>query len=99
MFMGDAAFVFYFPVLDRYIREEESQYQFDEVPHILGHCIGAHVSKEEILVRPLYDQIVMLCNFVLQHVKNVANDNNRSYSPQELESAWKELVEKTQALM
>jgi hypothetical protein len=99
MFMGDAAFVFYFPVVDRYIREKEPDYEFDCETHILGHCIGAHVSEKHSSVRPLYDQIVKLCYFVLQGLKNVTPDAKRGYSPQEIKGVWTELVEKTLSLM
>lgn len=95
MFMGDAAFVFYFPVIDRYIREEESGYEFDCETHILGQCIDAHVSGKNPLVRPLYDHIVKLCYFVLQGLKGVNTDERRDYSPRELQTVWEALAEKT----
>lgn len=99
MWMGDRAFVFYFPVIDQYIREEEPIFEFDEVTHILGHCIGMHVSEDHVLVRSLYDQIVKLCHFVLQGVKNLRSDEDRDWSPREIETVWKSLLESTLCLM
>jgi hypothetical protein len=105
MFMGDAAFTFYFPVVDRYIREKEPEYQdgkeypFDGETHILAHCIGMHVSEKRPSVRPLYDQIVELCHFVLQSLENVTDDQRRSWSPEEIKRVWTELLDKTLFLM
>jgi hypothetical protein len=106
MFMGDAAFTFYFPVIDRYIKEKEpeyqmdgKEYQFDGETHILAHCIGMHVSENRPSVRPLYDQLVKLCHFVLLGLENATNDQRRSWSPKEIKDVWAELLEKTLILM
>lgn len=99
MWMGDAAFVFYFPVLDRYIREKEPEDKFDCVTHILGHCIGMHISEKHPLVRPIYDQIVKLCDYVLTGLKNVADDDNRSHSVKEIQTVWEALLHETRNLI
>ena len=99
MFMGDAAFVFYFSVIDRHIRENEPKEEFDAEAHILALAITAHVSRKHVLVRPIYGQIIDLCHFVLSALKNIKSDEDRSYSVEEVELAWTELLKKTSALM
>jgi hypothetical protein len=99
MFMADAAFAFYFPVVDRYIREKEPGYSFDEETHMLGYCIELHVGEDCPHTLPLLDRIVKLCCFVLQGLKNVTDDGQRMYPLKETEERWEELLQKTQSLM
>jgi hypothetical protein len=102
MFMGDAAFAFYFPVIDRYVREKEPkiemegvEYPFDGETHILASCIGNHIGTKCPAVRALYAQIVSLCHFVLHAVNDVASDERRTWSLVEIKAAWGELLQTT----
>jgi hypothetical protein len=45
MWMGDRAFVYYFAVLEKYLRTDEPKREFDGATHILAHCIGMHVER------------------------------------------------------
>ena len=108
MFMGDAAFIFYFPVIDKYIREEEAEYAnifdgkkcpFDGETHILAHCIGIHVSDLNPAVRPLYERIVNLCQFVLEGLKVATIHKHRCWQLEDIRIVWTELLEKATALM
>ena len=101
MFMGDNAFIFYFPVIDRYVREQEPEYEFfgkkypfDGVTHFLAHSIDMHVSETSPSVRSLYNQIVKLCDFVLRSVADVPSEKGRSWSPDEIRTVWTELRKK-----
>jgi hypothetical protein len=106
MFMGDAAFVFCFPVVEKYIREEEPNFKLDIYPnktpfdgetHILAACIDFHVSEKQPDVRPLYDRIVDLCCFVLESMENVPDSPHRSWQPSEIKQVWTQLLLKTLA--
>ena len=99
MFMGDPAFVYYFPVVERYLREEEPKHEFDAVAWVLAHCIAFHVSPEQNCVRPLYDRIQSLTDFVLDSLGDVADHPDRGWSPQEIEDAWSELRRKLATAM
>ena len=95
MFMGDCAFVFYFPVIDKYIRHEEPKHDFDDVAWILAKCIEAHVSADRKDVQPLYGAILSLCNFVLDGLGKVSETADRGWTKPELEEAWTDLQRKT----
>ena len=45
MFMGDRAFTYDLPVLERYLREEEPAAGFDDIARILAKCIVPHVGN------------------------------------------------------
>ena len=110
MFMGDAAFVFYFPVIDQYLREVEptykddplyendKQYPFDGETHILAHGIAEHISEKSPSVRPLYDQIIDLSHFILHGLENTPDDPDRAWSLGEIKTVWTDLLEKTVSL-
>ncbi len=98
MAMGDAAFAFYFPVIDRYIRQNEPKEEFDRVAYILAAGISQHVSLKQILVRPLYRQIINLCHFVIDGLKSADDEKYRDSSVEQVERVWLELLKKTSAL-
>jgi hypothetical protein len=99
MAMGDAAFVFYFPVIDRYMRQKEPQEEFDLAAHFLASAISEHVSQRRALVRRVYGQIIDLCNFVLDALKSANDEMSRDRSLKEIEQVWLELLNKTSGLV
>ena len=72
MFMGGPAFTFYFPIIDRYIREKEFRIAFSGETRIL--CEGFRVRAQERFVKPtrftsdINKQIVALCTFILDQL-------------------------------
>ena len=46
MWMADRAFAFYFPVIERFIRNEEPTVEFDGETYVLAHCIGSHLPSK-----------------------------------------------------
>ena len=91
MWMGDRAFAFYFPVIERFIRDEESRVQFDGETYILAHCINAHVSSEEPAVRVRYPRMAALCAFVLDGLQAAPDLPDRFRPVHEVSSAWRAL--------
>jgi len=90
MFMGGSAFAFYFPVIDRYIREVESKNEFADETWIIAHCIITHIpdssakysdkiftplSDDPASVTKTYERIIDLCRFVIEGVKNIDASN------------------------
>jgi len=91
MWMGDRAFVFYFPVIDRYLREEERKCEFDGETYILAHCIGMHLPLGAPEVRAVESRLLRLCDFVLDGVQGLQERGGRSRSVHEVTSAWRDL--------
>ncbi len=91
MWMGDRAFSFYFPVVDRYIREEESKCEFDGETYVLAHDIGMHIPIEAPEVRSLERHILSLCDFVLDRVGRLKEEEGRSHPVHEVASVWRDL--------
>jgi len=91
MWMGDRAFVFYFPVIERYVHDEESRLEFDGVTFVLAHCIGSHLPSDEPCVRAQHGRFLGLCAFVLDRLRTLPEREDRSHSICELTSAWSAL--------
>ena len=101
MWMGDRAFAFYFPVLDRYVREVEAERAFDDQAWVLAHCIAAHVaqgsSEADRAATPagpaahLENQLASLCDFVLDGLGRAPERADRSRPVHEVASAWNAL--------
>ena len=72
MFMSGPAFTFYFPVIDRYIREKESLIAFSGETRIL--CEGFRIRTQERFVKParftseINKQVIALCTFILDQL-------------------------------
>jgi hypothetical protein len=89
--MGDRAFAFYFPVVDRYLREVESGRAFDEITYILAQDIAAHVPARCPEVRSLYSRLSSLCDFVLESLDALESNEERSRPLLEIASAWRDV--------
>lgn len=98
MAMGDRAFTYYFPVIDKFVREKEPQEAFDLVAHILALGIVRHISAERPLARAVYAQIIDLCHFVLDALKTADDTKYRDWSVEQVEHVWLELLNRTSAL-
>ena len=86
--MGDKAFQFYFPVLDRYLRGVIPVSEYDYVPvWIIASDIKWHVD-ESPNAESLYEPILSLCDYVISHITEfkLLEDDQR-----DTEEAWREL--------
>jgi hypothetical protein len=94
MWMGDAAFIYYFPVIDRYIREVESKASFDNIAWIVAHCIDMHVSETQPEARRIYRNLEDLAAFVLGGLAGVPRDEERAHAIDDVQEVWVALKEK-----
>ncbi len=94
MWMGDTAFVYYFPVMERYIRNVESTAAFDSIAWITAHCIDMHVSEKQPSVRRIYRNIEDLAAFVLDGLAGVPRGEQRAHPVEDVQDAWLALKEK-----
>jgi hypothetical protein len=92
MFMGGAAFAYYFPVIDRYVRESRvSDDPCDEVEAIwiLAHCIKNQFSNHKRHdVKSLRPKLLALCAEVRGNLDHYCVDSERQ---KEIDTAWEEL--------
>ena len=90
MFMGARAFLFYFPVIDRYIREVEGPDNgFDEEAWILGCVIQIQFERDAKTLAPIRDHAARLCAFVLHGLSQLPEGS--TFRPvQEIVDAWLE---------
>ena len=65
MFMGYAAFVFYFPIIDKYIREVEFLIAFSNDTYILSKGIEIRLEKKVRLPDHINNRIIDLYKFIL----------------------------------
>jgi hypothetical protein len=93
MFMGGAAFAYYFPVIERYIREShayvnpEIDVEIDvEAMWILALCIKNHI--EDSQVNPLRLRIDNLIQYVRTHLSQYCTEIEEQ---RHVDSAWAEL--------
>jgi len=89
--MGDRAFAFYFPVIERYVRDDLPNSEFDGIAWILAHDIAMHVPSDEPRVRALYLRVLDLCTFVLDSLRSLQEREDRSWSVDDVAAAWTEL--------
>ena len=92
MFMGTKAFVFYFPVIDRFLRKMvalNKTGQVDCQSWILPQCINTQFqcprSKQLVLLKP---SVLSLCEFMLDNIDKFKDDWNK---PEEIELNWRNL--------
>lgn len=92
MFMGAVAFEFYFPVLDRYLRETCGHGAGDEsVVGILAHGIEMQFLVDGASVAPeLRRRVLKLCAHVRAHLAQYA-ETEAERAP--IEEAWRHLQE------
>jgi hypothetical protein len=87
MFMGSNAFIFYFPVLDDYLRNvPDHDNDHDHESWIISRCIESqfHPCAIESL-RPLIPQIVDLADFVRANLRRFGGDD---VERQRVAGAW-----------
>ena len=99
MFMGGVAFRYYFPVIDRYIRNVKTDPNRDdeaEALWILGHAIKAQLEPDNvILVEPIIQGIRDLAG----HVRgNLSNYGAEQEDRDRIDSSWGELTETLSAV-
>ena len=90
MFMGGRAFVYYFPVLDRYLRgfraDEDSDDAYDSFAAVIGGGLSVQLlSKTSQELDSIMDGILSLIGYVRSHTTNLAVDLNEQQS---IDSAW-----------
>ncbi|MCA9112004.1 MAG: hypothetical protein KDA52_18775 [Planctomycetaceae bacterium] len=94
MFMGERAFAFYYPVIDRFLRETIDlpvDERGDRQSWILPHCIrGQFIPANRRYVSALKQPVIDLCEFMLQHIQCFADDWD---DPTEIENNWRHLQE------
>lgn len=88
MFMGARAFRFYFPVIDRYIREIEGpDYRFDCEAWILGQALLHQFKYNPSVLAQIGNDAERLCDFVLSNLAQLPE--NSTFQPvQEIVDAW-----------
>jgi hypothetical protein len=84
MWMGERAFQFYFPIVDRYLRARSPLQAEDDPPIVsikfLGCCIQFHFHCHEDMTG-LHGQIIQLCDYVNSHL------DHYTLKPEEQEEA------------
>ena len=90
MFMGTGAFVYYFPVIDRYIREIEGPTnRFDCEAWILGHAMKHQFEPNVRMITPIAERAKDLCDFVLHGLSRLPEGS--TFQPVgEIVAAWVE---------
>lgn len=66
MFMGGPAFAYYFPVVDRYVREVESKNEFADEAWVLAHCIAIHILDVPSSDKTIGQRLAYLYHFVVR---------------------------------
>ena len=91
MFMGTKAFLYYFPVLDQYLRNApDEENDDDHESWIISQCTRAQFEPETIdRLRPLIPAIVDLAEFVRDNVHRFGRDDSER---QRVSGAWADLV-------
>jgi len=96
MWMGGAAFAYYFPVIDSYLRDTSDVCPGDDhQAWILAHCIKMQFTPEvEPRVQQLAGRVLDLTDFVQSNVSLFAPDDVEEQ--QGIADAWQELEELVQ---
>lgn len=95
MWMGGAAFRFYFPVVDRYLRSVgpiEPNDWSSRPAWILASCIAIHFSCRHDM-RGLHREIIDLCDFVCAHLDRYAREAGER---EEIREAWESLKQQAE---
>ena len=88
MFMGHKAFVYYFPVIDRFIRNGDD----DQEASIIGLDIAFQVTHEDITkFASIKNDMIELSKFVLNNLDRFGETKSK---PNKLASTWKNLLVK-----
>jgi hypothetical protein len=90
MWMGEGAFRFYYPVIDRYLRSLGPIGDDDDWRRpawILASCIGMHFECHENM-SGLHEPIISLCDHVCAHLDHYSQDESER---EEIRGAWTEL--------
>jgi hypothetical protein len=92
MFMGTAAFRFYFPVIDRFLRQTThipSADRGDRLSWILAQCLAHQFTEPDaILIRERRNEALDLCNFMIVNIDAFKDDWD---PPSEILERWKSL--------
>jgi len=97
MFMGTNAFLFYFPVLDHYLRSAPDIENDDDYESwIISQCICARFEPETIdRLRPLIPKILDLAGFIRHNIRRFGCDESEQ---QRVANAWADLVSHIESL-
>jgi hypothetical protein len=88
VWMGERAFRFYYPVIDRYLRSGPPTPDNGlECGNILAHDIREHFDGSEDM-RGLHEPILSLCNYVLAHLDHYST---KPAEQQEIGANWTKL--------
>jgi hypothetical protein len=91
MFMGANAFVFYFPVIESYLRETvECDEYGDRQAWILAHCILSQYKSDSPRLKHLLPRILELAAFVRHHIGLFTRDPDEQ---QRIDTAWRQLLD------
>jgi len=76
MFMGGRAFVFYFPVLDAFLREFRlTEHDDDSQAAIIGSCVAAQIRwPTASYMAHIHPAIRSLADYVCSHAEQLASD-------------------------
>lgn len=71
MFMGTDAFLYYFPVLDTYLRSiPDAESEDDNESRIIAHCIAAQFHERSIQrLRDITPAVLALADFVRDNIR------------------------------
>lgn len=91
-YMGPVAFVYYFPVIDQYLREtiglsemerEEGRNSWD-----LSYCIQYQFRDSKSELAPIANSAFDLCDFMMQNIEYFIDDCE---TPSKLEKRWRKV--------
>ena len=92
MFMGGGAFVYYFPVIERYILTVQVDPKLDdeaEAVRFLAYCVIAQLEPENVeFVKPV---LVNICRLVAQVRGDLKRYGAAEEDQQRVDSSWAEL--------
>jgi hypothetical protein len=91
MWMGERAFRFYYPVIDRYLRNvKPDREDYERTPAwILAQCVQTHFDQHEDM-SGLHDSIISLCHYVCAHLDHYSGSDSQR---EEIRLAWTDLRE------
>ncbi len=98
MFMGGVAFSYYYPVIERYIRESRADADNDyevEAMWILAHCINQQFDDSN--TRPIESLRTQILDLVVHVRNNLSQYCAEPAEQRRIDSAWVELQSKLSA--
>ncbi len=95
MFMPEGGFRYYFPVLDRYLRNlspmlEDSSFDYPRAGWFIAHAIKMHFGCQEDM-SGLHEPILALCDYVCAHLSHL---DFEPVGQEEIRAAWADLRQK-----